>query len=249
MTGFVISDGFLLFGRNYLVFLLKSAHNAVDGIEKILLFNFLFIVTGGNQCGLVADIGNVGTREARCLLGQRFGCDIRCQFGQRTQMNFEDIGTLIKIRQLNLYLTVEAAGAHQGAVENVGTVGCCKNYHTAVGAETVHLCEQLIKCVLALVVSAPVWIFTTGTADCVNLVDEDDARRFLFGLFEQVAHTRCTHTHKHLDKIGTRKREERHVSLAGNGFGQQRLACSRGAYKQSTLWNLAAKLCIFLRIL
>ena len=40
--------------------------------------------------------------------------------------------------------------------------------------------------------------------DCVNLIDKHDARGFFLGFLKHIAHTRCAHTDKHLDKIRTR---------------------------------------------
>src|SRR5205807_409243 len=79
--------------------------------------------------------------------------------------------------------------------------------------EAVHLDEQLIQRLLALVVSAA----EAGAAmasDGVNLVDEDDAGGVLLALLEQVAHARCADADEHLDEVGSADREERHIRFA-----------------------------------
>lgn len=58
---------------------------------------------------------------------------------------------------------------------------------------------------------------------------------------EEFAHAAGTHTHKHLIKLGARAIEKRHVSLAGDGAGQERLACAWGPIEQHTLGQLAAE--------
>jgi hypothetical protein len=47
--------------------------------------------------------------------------------------------------------------------------------------------------------------------DGVDLVDEDDRRRRLLGLFEQVAHAARADADEHLDEVGAGDREERHA--------------------------------------
>merc|ERR1719258_242192 len=51
-------------------------------------------------------------------------------------------------------------------------------------------------------------------ADGVDLVDEDDARRVLLRLAEEVTHARGTHADEHLDELGARGRDEGHARLA-----------------------------------
>ena len=57
------------------------------------------------------------------------------------------------------------------------------------------------------------------TADRVDFVDEDDARRVLLGLLEHVAHAAGAHAHEHLDEVRSRNREERHVRFTRDGAG------------------------------
>jgi energy-converting hydrogenase Eha subunit H len=56
-----------------------------------------------------------------------------------------------------------------------------------VRLETVHLDEQLVQGLFALVVTAAE-AGAAMTADRVDFVDEDDAGRVLLALLEQVAH-------------------------------------------------------------
>ena len=144
---------------------------------------------------------------------------------------------------------VEASGTQQGRVEHVDAVGGGQHDDTAVGAEAVHLGEQGVQRVLALVVAAHGGILRTGTAHGVNLVDEDDAGSLGLGLLEHVAHAAGTDAHEHLDKVGTRHREEGHASLAGHGLGEQRLTRSRRTHEQGALGNLSAQVGVFAGVL
>src|SRR5690606_40660106 len=77
----------------------------------------------------------------------------------------------------------------------------------------VHLREDLVEGLLALVVAADRGRPRPGAADGVQLVDEDDRRSDLLGLVEQVPHPGSTHAHDHLDELRGGYREERHVGF------------------------------------
>ena len=79
------------------------------------------------------------------------------------------------------------------------------------------------------------------TAHGVDLIDENNAGRALFGLFKQIADTGSTHTDEHLYKVGAGDGEERHTGLARDGFGQQGLTGSRRAHEQNSLGNTGAQ--------
>ena len=68
-------------------------------------------------------------------------------------------------------------------------------------------------------------------------------------MVEEVANTRSTNTHKHLDKVRTRHREEGYISLTRNGLSQEGLTRSRRAYKECALRNLSSESLIFVGLL
>ena len=47
--------------------LLEPAYDAVDSVHKVLSLYGLLFMSGGNKGGLVADVSDIGTREARSL--------------------------------------------------------------------------------------------------------------------------------------------------------------------------------------
>jgi hypothetical protein len=85
-------------------------------------------------------------------------------------------------------LAVETAWTQQRRVEHVGTVGRRNQDHALIGLEAVHLDQQLVERLFALVIAAAK-ACATMAADGVDFIDEDDARRVLLGLLEHVAHT------------------------------------------------------------
>ena len=139
-------------------------------------------------------------------------------------------------------------GTQQRRVEHVRSVGGRDEDDALVRFEAVHLDEQLIQRLLALVVAAAE-AGAAMTADGVDLVDEDDARGVLLALLEQVADARRADADEHLDEVGAADREEWNVGLTGDGPRQQRLPRSRRAHEQDALRNAAAQLLELLRLL
>src|SRR4029079_15994560 len=112
----------------------------------------------------------------------------------------EDLVAFAEVPGGALALPVEAARAQQRGVEDVGTVGRGDEDDAPAHVEAVHLDEQLVERLLALVVAAA-HAGATVPADGVDLVDEDDGRRVLLGLLEEVADAARADTDEHLDEV------------------------------------------------
>ena len=144
-------------------------------------------------------------------------------------------------------LTVEAAGTQQRRVEHVGTVGRGDQDDAFIGLEAVHLDQQLVQRLLALVIAAAE-AGAAMAADGVDFVDEDDAGRVLLRLIEHVAHAASADADEHLDEVGAGDGEERHIGFAGDGAREQRLAGAGRADEQRAARDAPAELLEFLRI-
>ena len=154
-------------------------------------------------------------------------------------VHLEDLLAALEVGGVDADLAVEAARAQQRGVEDVGAVGRGDQDDVRLDVEAVHLDEQLVEGLLALVVAAAD-AGAAVAADGVDLVDEDDGRRVLLGLLEQVAHAARADTDEHLDEVGTGDRVERHARLAGDGAGEQGLAGSGRAVQQHALRDAGA---------
>ena len=163
-------------------------------------------------------------------------------------MDGEDPFAALDVRTVDDNAAVEAARAQQRRVEHVRPVGGSDEDDAFVRLEAVHLDEQLIQRLLALVMAAAE-AGAAMTADRVDLVDEDDAGGVLLALFEQVANARRADADEHLDEVGAADREERNIGLTGHGPRQQRLPRSGRAHQQDALRDAAAKLLELLRLL
>ena len=159
-------------------------------------------------------------------------------------VDLEDLLAAANVGPIDQHVAVEAAGPQQRRVERFGPVRGGHHDHAAVGAEAVHLDQQGVERLLALVVSADD-ARAAGLAQGVQLVDEDDAGRLGLGLLEHVADAGRADADEHLDEVGAGEAEERHARLAGDRLGQQRLAGARRADQQHALGNPAAEDLIF----
>ncbi len=102
-------------------------------------------------------------------------------------MDVQDRRPALDVRAVEDDLAVEAARPQQRRVEHVRAVGGGDHDHVGVRVEAVHLDQDLVERLLALVVRAAE-AGAALAADRVDLVHEHDARRVALGLVEQVAH-------------------------------------------------------------
>ena len=164
------------------------------------------------------------------------------------RVHVEDLLAADAVGPVDDDLAVEAPGAKQGRVEDVGPVGGGDEDHVVLHLEAVHLDQELVQRLLALVVAAA-HAGAAVAADGVDLVHEDDAGRVLLGLLEQVADAARADADEHLDEVGARDREERHAGLAGDRPGEERLTGARRAEEEDALRDARAERLELLRVL
>ncbi len=157
------------------------------------------------------------------------------------EVDLEDLDALVLRRERHEDLAVEATGAEQRGVEDVGAVRR-RHHHDALGRlEAVHLREHLVQRLLALVVPAAE-AGTALAADRVDLVDEDDRGGLLLRGLEEVAHACGTDADEHLHEVGARDRDERHAGLTRDCPRDERLAGAGRADEEHTLRDARADL-------
>ena len=216
--------------------LLRPGHHPVDGLVEGDVVDALLVGAGGEQGRLVEHVGQVGAGEAGGPAGDRLQVDV-VSHGLALAVHLQDLQPTLHVGGLDGDLTVEAAGAQQRGVEDVGPVGGGDEDDVGLDVEAVHLHQQLVEGLLALVVPAA-HTRPAVPADRVDLVDEDDRGGVLLGLLEQVAHAGGADADEHLDEVRTGDRVERHPRLAGRGARQQGLAGPGGAVQEDALGDL-----------
>ena len=138
-------------------------------------------------------------------------------------------------------------GRSKRGIQHVGAVGRGDQDDALVRFEAVHLDQELVQRLLALVVAAAE-AGAAMAADRVDFVDEDDARRILLRLVEHVAHTARADADEHFNEVRARNCEERHIRFACDGASEQRLAGSGRADQQRAARNAPAEPLELLRI-
>ena len=222
----------LVDGRDLLLLVVDDHRPALGAHQDLVLGELevehpddLLVVARGVERRLVHQVGQVGAGEAGRAARQHVDVHV---VGERDLLGVdgEDALAALHVGTVDDDAAVEAAGTQQRRIEHVGTVGRGDEDDAFVRLEAVHLDEELVQRLLALVVAAAE-AGAAVAADRVDFVDEDDAGRVLLALLEQVADARGADADEHLDEVGAADREERDVGLARDGARQQRLAGSR----------------------
>lgn len=218
--------------------LLRARHDAVDGLVEHLVVDQLQIGARREERRFVQHVRQVGTGEAGRTTGDGAEIDV-LRDRLALLVHLEDLQAALHVRPVDRDLPVETARAQQRRVEDVRPVRGGDQDDAALHVEAVHLDEQLVQRLLALVVPAA-HSGTAVPADGVDLVDEDDRRGVRLGLLEEVTDPAGTDTDEHLDEVGTGDRVERDPSLAGDGACEQRLARTGRPVQQDALGDLGA---------
>ncbi len=187
---------------------LQAGHDPLDGVLEVGARHPLALTSRSQQRGLVDDVGQVRAGEAGRDPGEAIEVGI---LGQRhgPHVDSEDLAPPLLGRKRDLDLAVEASGPEQGLVEHLRSVRGAHDDDALVRLEAVHLGQQLVERLLALVVRADGADGGAGLPDGIDLVDEDDAGRLLLRLVEHVAHARGAHADEHLHELRSADREER----------------------------------------
>ena len=199
MTALVIRRQFLLLVRHDLRAALRPRHDALDGLFQLVHADALLVAPRCQESRLVHEVRQIRAREARRAPREDVEIDITRQ-RLALRVNLQDREPAAHIGLVDDDLAVEAAGAQKRGIKDVGTVRRRHDDDAFIGREAIHLDEQLVERLLALVVTAAD-ARAALAADGVDLVDEDDARRVLLRLIEEVAHARGADTDEHLDKV------------------------------------------------
>ena len=247
VTCLVIGCELLLLVAHDLALLLR-ADDDLDGRFLDLLHGDRLFVGSRRQKGcFVEQVFEVCAGESGGRLGDRAELDVGSQ-RLLARVYLEDRFTAVDVGIADDDLTVESAGTQQRRVEYVGTVGRRDQDNAFVHAEAVHLDQQLVQGLLALVVAAAETCAALS-ADSVDLVDKDNTGSVLFRLVKEVAHSRRADADEHLDEVGTGDREERYAGFTCDGTRQQRLTGTGRSDEQYALGDPRAEFIELLGIL
>ncbi len=212
----------------------------IDRLLEVALEHLRRVVAGRRQRCLVHHLGQIGPDHAGGPPRHHVEVDVGGE-AHGLRVHAQDRAPPLDRGPIDHHLAIEPSGPHQGRVEDLGPVGGGHDHDAGLGIEAVHLGEELVQRLLALVVRPHGGQTAARLSDRVNLVDEDDAGASGHRLHEQVAHAGGAHTDEHLHEVGAGEREERDLGLAGDGLGEQGLAGAGRADQQDALRDLRAE--------
>jgi hypothetical protein len=226
MSGFVMCHDALLRRVDHFGFAFEAGDDPVNGIFEVAQLDGVLARARRPERRLVDQVGEIGPDEARRPSRDEAQIETR---GQRDvpRVYTQDLLAAVEVGSVDHDLPIESSGAEQRGIQDLGTVRRRHEDHALLRVEAVHLREQLIQRLLALVMPTHDGSHSTGLAKRIELVDEDDAGRVSLGLRKQIADASRADTHEHLDEIRPAQTEERDLGFAGHRLRQERLAGSR----------------------
>ena len=223
----VIGDEATLLVGEHAALPLEAEHHLVLRVLEVLAVHLRLVAARGQQRGFVHDVRELRAGEAGRAARDALEVHAR-RHRNLAHVDPQDLLAAFQVGHVDDDLAVEAPGPQQRGIQDVGAIRGGEQDDALVGFKAVHLDEQLVQGLLALVMAAA-QARATMAADRVDLVDENDARRVLLALLEQIAHARGAHADEHFDEIRTGHREEGPAGFAGDRLGEQRLAGARRA--------------------
>ena len=188
--------------------------------------------------GLVAEVREVCTGQPRRRPCDRIEVDVLAE-RLPAGVHRDDGPSASDVGRRHEYLTIEPAGAQQGHVEMVETVGRGHDDHARGIGEPIELDQQLVERLVGLAVEGA---SRTCHADRVELVDEDDRGSVRPCGLEELADPSRAEPDVHLDERRGGLREERRARLACDGLGEQGLAGARRPVQQHALRHARTEL-------
>lgn len=217
---------------------LLAAHRGFVECElDVVVVGGVLALEDGVDQGLVDHVGDLGAAHAGGLARDlvQFVLGVTCE-GALAHLVFEHVFAPVFVGQRDFKSAVEAPGPQERLVERVNEVGGADHEDVLVLAEAVHLREHLVER-LPVLVGVPA---LPAAAECVQLVDEDDARFVLARQLEQVPYSLRADPHLHLVERAPAAVDEGLVGLARQCLRDQRFAGARRAVEQDALRQFGA---------
>jgi hypothetical protein len=183
---------------------LGAEHHLLEGLGEVVLLHPVVVVPGGDDRRLVDEVREVGAHHAGRRCGDPAGIDV---IGDRNaaEVHPQDRLAPVAVGWAHHDPPVEAPRAQEGGVEDLGPVRGGQHDDALGAGEAIHLGEDLVEGLLALVVAADRRRPSPRPPDGVQLVDEDDRRGGGLGLLEQVAHAARPDPDDELDELRGRQ--------------------------------------------
>ena len=233
MAALVIGDALAVLAREQQR-ALGPEHDLLERIEEVLLAHRRLLAPRREQRRFVHEVLEIGAREARRRRRELVEVDVGRE-RHLARVHLEDrlapalSGRLTTTRRSKRPGRSSARSSTSGWLVAASTMTPSRPEKPSI---SVRIWFSVCSCSLG----AADRHLAARAADGVDLVDEDDRRRVLARLLEQIAHARRAHADDHLDELGGAHREERHARLAGDRLARAascRCRASRSAARPS----------------
>src|SRR3989338_1411090 len=244
---FVIRGDLFLALIEYVAAALRPEHHFFDGADEIVLRDLFAIFARSKDGRFIHEVGEIGAGESRRALGD----DRELHVGPERLLacvNFQDIFAVAPVRQVDDDAPVESPRAHERGIKDVGPVARRHNDDFLVRLEAIHLHEDLIERLLALVVAAA-HARAAHAAHGIYLIYEYDRGSGFLRDGEKVAHARGADADEHLDELGAGYGEERHARFTRDSPREQGFPGAGGTHQEHALGDARADLDEFLGVL
>ena len=142
----------------------EASNDSLHSHLEVFHLDVLPLSAGCMDGRLVAHILDIGPSEARTETGNFVGDILFLELGEDLlQVHHEDFLPSLDVRIREVDVPVEPPRPRQRVVEDILPVGCCKHHNILVGAEAVHLDQQLVKGVVTLTTSPESWALAHQT--------------------------------------------------------------------------------------
>ena len=175
VASLVVSGGDALLLLDLSALVGSAPTNLVARLLEVGEFDEVLVGHGGDDRRLIDQCRKIRTGEHRRSAGDLLKLDI---FGKLDLlgMDGQDLPAADDVGKVDRNLTVEAARARESGIEHIGAIGRRDDDHLRVRIKAVHLDEDRVERLLALVMSARRETTAAASADSVDFIEEDDAR-------------------------------------------------------------------------
>src|SRR3989304_4447542 len=121
----------------YGLFSRRSHKDDVSGLLKVLHVYFLFVLSQGDECGLVRKIFKICSCHTRGPPCQGLEVDVTGNH-LTPDMDFNDRLPFLPARPVNHNMPVEPSRPQKGGIQHIRPVCCGNDYHFFMGIKSVH---------------------------------------------------------------------------------------------------------------
>ena len=180
----ICHDQFFFCGQNFIFLLIPRNYN-LDALFKIRLGYKLTVLTYSSKSSLIYHVSQFCAGSSRRCSCDSTEINVISHF-DFLGVDFQNFFSAFQIRQFHRNSPVKSSRTKQSRIQRIRTVCRRENYDTFRRIESVHLGQQLVQGLLALVISGKS-LAVTFLSYRINLINKYNTRRFFIRLLKQVA--------------------------------------------------------------